>query len=396
MAGRACRAILRRVTPDSPPTPPTRAADGRPYPLENRRVKAWGLAIIALSLPGWTWLANHPLVDRWFPGTVRDLAQVGAVFTLSLNLVAGGALVLASGLGLLRPLRDARGRWAAALAMAVMIVLYVAIMRLFRRSQQWEARDAADVRKRDPRPPVVYLRAFTDDGRLVVPARSRSQRIYGHAVGSMTLTSTEQELAFILQRVGPVIAIGKPGEALPELGAARLYVAHASWQQTVMEMLEQASLVPAARGRVARRVVEARSGAVTGAAVEGAAPGHGPARRRGGGHRRDRSPSRPAPRRRSAAALPAAAVVRVLVARSTPGDRRAGGLRRCRLAAVALALVAGGFGAHWFYLGDRRRGVRRLLLLPVIYLTMPYAWYEACRWLLNDERQFDELAQSLL
>ena len=63
-----------------------------------------------------------------------------------------------------------------------------------------------------------------------------------------TLTSPEQELAFILQRVGPVVAIGKPGERLPELGAARVYVSHESWQQTVLEMLERSSLVLARVG----------------------------------------------------------------------------------------------------------------------------------------------------
>ena len=35
----------------------------------------------------------------------------------------------------------------------------------------------------------------------------------------------EQELAVLMGRLGPVVAIGKPGERLPELGAARLYVA---------------------------------------------------------------------------------------------------------------------------------------------------------------------------
>jgi hypothetical protein len=33
----------------------------------------------------------------------------------------------------------------------------------------------------------------------------------------------------------PVIAVGKPGETLPELGAARMYVGHEDWQRTLLE-----------------------------------------------------------------------------------------------------------------------------------------------------------------
>ena len=72
-----------------------------------------------------------------------------------------------------------------------------------------------------------------------------------------------------------------------------------------------------------------------------------------------------------------------------------------RLFAVVLAFLAGGVGGHWFYLGDRRRAVRRLLLLPVIWLTIPYAWFEAYRWVMADRRQFEadvsaDCAQSLI
>lgn len=47
----------------------------------------------------------------------------------------------------------------------------------------------------------------------------------------------------MLQRVGPVIAIGQPGESLPDLGAARMYVADDRWRATVDDLLSQSAVV---------------------------------------------------------------------------------------------------------------------------------------------------------
>ena len=59
----------------------------------------------------------------------------------------------------------------------------------------------------------------------------------------MMMFSPEQELEEVLNRVGPVIAIGKPGEPLPELGAARLYVSDADWKAKVTDMIARSRLV---------------------------------------------------------------------------------------------------------------------------------------------------------
>ena len=52
----------------------------------------------------------------------------------------------------------------------------------------------------------------------------------------ISVRTPEQELADILEHVGPVVAVGKPGEPLPELGAARLYVSHDEWQGKVHDV----------------------------------------------------------------------------------------------------------------------------------------------------------------
>ena len=71
-----------------------------------------------------------------------------------------------------------------------------------------------------------------------------------------------------------------------------------------------------------------------------------------------------------------AAALRRPAARGLPKAVRAawvmsGAIRRAACSRWCWRSLAGGLGAHWFYLGARRRAVRRLLLLPVIWLTHP-------------------------
>jgi hypothetical protein len=428
---------------------------------------------MGLAAPAAAWFSAHPLTDRWLTGSTRDLAIAAAVFLVSLNLAAVGGLVLAFGLGILRPWHDARGRWAAGLVLAavnvaipvlafslmqedatvralgdawvilatmVALALFISVVQLFRRSQQWEALSADEALRRDARPPVTYLRAFTDDGRMAVPGHHWQDRVLGKAASGLTLTSPEQELAFILQRVGPVIAIGKPGEHLPELGAARLYASHESWQRTVLDMLRRSSLVLARVGAspgvqweldqvlslaqrskvlilvlgspkdqaAGIRAIESRIGEPLPLASAPASPWRRLLKLLGADPQRSigvlvgfDSGGRPLADLIPATTYGPSDVVRMLILRPYAGPLRAACrklLRRLghewrdppnRLFAVVLALVAGGLGAHWFYLGDRRRAVRRLLLLPAIALTIPYAWFEGCRWVLANRRQFE-------
>ena len=429
---------------------------------------------MGLAAPAAVWFSAHPLTDRWLTGSTRDLAIAAAVFLISLNLAAVGGLVLASGLGILRPWHDTRGRWAAGLVLAavnvaipvlafslmqedatvralgdawvflttmVALALFITMVQLFRRSQQWEALSADEALRRDGRAPVTYLRAFTDDGRMPVPGHHWQDRVLGKATSGLTLTSPEQELAFILQRVGPVIAIGKPGERLPELGAARLYASHESWQQTVFDMLRRSSLILARVGAspgvqweldqvlslaqrskvlvlvlgspkdqaAGVRAIESRIGEPVPLATPPAFRfrrllqllGADPQRSIGVLVGFD-SGGRPLAETIKAITYGPGDIVRTMMLRPYAGPLRAACRKMLahmghpwrdppnRLVAVVLALVAGGVGGHWWYLGNRGRAARRVLLLPVIWLTMPYAWFEACRWVMADRRQFEQ------
>jgi hypothetical protein len=103
---------------------------------------------------------------------------------------------------------------------------------------------AEELMSADPRPPVLYLRSFEQDA-----ITSKWSDIKGpldfFLPRSMRMdTETEEEtLSRVMSQIGPFIAIGIPGEKLPELGAARLYVNHDSWREKVSEILSHAKLV---------------------------------------------------------------------------------------------------------------------------------------------------------
>ena len=90
----------------------------------------------------------------------------------------------------------------------------------------------------DARKPVLLLRSFGDDASLPV---SRPQK---SPVGNLMFRRRlEQGIAGALKTFGPLIAIGKPGEPLPEIGAARAYLDDNEWQPAVLRWIEQALFI---------------------------------------------------------------------------------------------------------------------------------------------------------
>lgn len=62
--------------------------------------------------------------------------------------------------------------------------------------------------------------------------------------------------------------------------------------------------------------------------------------------------------------------------------------RRTRTAAALFALFGGAFGAHWFYIGDRRRALRHLAFF---WTMVPFflGLKDAIRFAVIDEREFE-------
>ena len=84
--------------------------------------------------------------------------------------------------------------------------LAVGVVRLFRTSLRYDARSAADVMRLDPRPPVIYLRSFRDDGEMLGAGAVNAPNML-QPLMSVLLSSPEQELAFNLRRIGPLVAL---------------------------------------------------------------------------------------------------------------------------------------------------------------------------------------------
>ncbi len=101
---------------------------------------------------------------------------------------------------------------------------------LFYLARRLKSRRALDVVRVDRRKPVLYLRSFSFDGLNAFQ-------------GKYIIATEESKMVWALERIGPVLAIGKPGENLAHLGATRMYVDHVDWQTTVLLLMLSAQIV---------------------------------------------------------------------------------------------------------------------------------------------------------
>ena len=301
---------------------------------------------------------------------------------------------------------------------------------MVRRGWKYHALDAQTLMQRDDRPPVVYIRSFAADDSIL--QGSRLVRLLSSAFAYMTAISVEQELALILRRIGPVVAIGRPGEALPELGAARLYASDEEWRDVITGLMRRASLVVVRAGATpnlqweidqATTLLPLRKLVLVclGRRRELQRFEADLARRFGAEPVPDDTPESPLLRLARLVlragtgpvgtvvyfddqSVPHAVRLRFGISLSafSLGTRPYHGLltsgfrlvfhrlgypwvgRRSRTVAVLLAVFAGGFGAHHFYVGDRRRG---LLYLAFFWTVVPFflAWRDAVRLMLIEQ-----------
>ena len=109
----------------------------------------------------------------------------------------------------------------------------------FLRAKRMLAKPFHDVIKVDDQSPVIYLRSFEDDEEHGAPDAGL-QMFFGLSVYKNT---AEDIIVDSFKRLGPVIAVGKPGESLPIPGATRLYVSHEHWQAVVSDLMQRAAAV---------------------------------------------------------------------------------------------------------------------------------------------------------
>lgn len=135
--------------------------------------------------------------------------------------------------------------WLGYPLLVLFVILVLSRIRnlFLRRAWQSSARSAEDEIKRDhSRRPILYLRSFGLDKHLA--KRSWSEKF----LGTRPFANAEQKVTGELRKLGPVIAIGRPDEKLPALGAARFYVAHDRWQEKVALIVQESQYVLWATG----------------------------------------------------------------------------------------------------------------------------------------------------
>jgi len=105
---------------------------------------------------------------------------------------------------------------------------------------------AEEVLAEDDRDPVLYLRSFDMEQQDNTFLRFLKDIFAGRALagGESAWGPMEQEqLAGYMNMAGPYIAIGRPGESLPERGPAWLYITDDDWQSVVSDYLRRARMV---------------------------------------------------------------------------------------------------------------------------------------------------------
>lgn len=110
---------------------------------------------------------------------------------------------------------------------------------------------ARELLQRDTRAPVVFVRSFRDE-HYEYSLKGYFQAIWTQmkmqSAGTLPMSSPwgptlQWQLAALFKEVGPYVAIGKPGEKLTALGAARMYVADDEWKAVISDLFHKARLI---------------------------------------------------------------------------------------------------------------------------------------------------------
>ena len=99
------------------------------------------------------------------------------------------------------------------------------------------AQGAEIVVRDDGRPPVLFLRSFKDD-----TVKLRQYQLWA-GMQQVYKIRFEEALAGMVGPYGPFLAVGEPSEGLPQLGAARAYLADDQWQAQVLNWIAGSRLI---------------------------------------------------------------------------------------------------------------------------------------------------------
>lgn len=155
---------------------------------------------------------------------ISGVSLMAAGFVL--NMVSQGWLLMRGGVG--APLTP-----GMRLFVSLSFLMLPAGGYLFWRGRQYAAKTDTERILTDTKPHVLYLRAFRTD-------QSTLQYLL-MSLGTM-FTEVEQ-LTDVVRPFGELVALARPGERLPEPGAARIYAADEDWKEVVKQQMQAARLV---------------------------------------------------------------------------------------------------------------------------------------------------------
>lgn len=144
-----------------------------------------------------------------------------------------GALIVFVGVQTVRSSPYLSGIWIWFFAITGLCFVWLGV-RVFRHGRKLSQATGEEVLQEDPRSPILLLRSF----RMDETKMQRPSRIWGAGRISFTF---EEALVKTFRPVGPVITIGRPGDAFRPLGAARMYVSNEEWPTRVLELAAKSS-----------------------------------------------------------------------------------------------------------------------------------------------------------
>ena len=187
---------------------------------------------------------THPFArqSRWRFAFILAFSVLGALF-----LAAASLFVIAYPMVGLRTIAKFDGAkatdlLAALVAMPLFVGLFVGLGSLCRRVVWRLVRvSLMALQAADPRPPVVFLRAFGDDQ---IPLRNSKAPLLARLLeaGRRRITLDrlllEEATAF-----GPVVGLGNPNDKFPPYGAARGYFEDKTWRGAVTDLVYRSGAV---------------------------------------------------------------------------------------------------------------------------------------------------------
>lgn len=191
-----------------------------------------GLGTLVYLFPRWILIALISGATHLFFLLFETPRQI---IVISARLLQGQPLLLSN------ELSSFAGRFDDLPSLVLVASVLVAAGAVWRIGRRLNLRRRNEIILRD-KPPVLLLRSFTDDV-AGIPSNMLLSRLFWRR------KRLEEMIGGELTRAGPFVAIGKPGETLPQIGASRLYLADSEWQAVVQSYIARSEPVIVIAGK---------------------------------------------------------------------------------------------------------------------------------------------------